>query len=424
MSFLNELAHFVDKGRAVLSVLSEEQESIREKRFKGKEIEERLGLPLSTIYIDEEKGKLPLVMERDERMRRMGYTLKEITHLQDHYGTSPRRREGEAPVTLAFTNQKGGSWKTTTASYAASYYANLGYRVLMVDLDPQASSTENIGLQPNIKIHGEHTMAPFIREDEEVQGTEVASIVRDTHISNLKIIPSSLEMGHCDYDLTLKMSQANLLPDHQAIGIRKLELFTRVRSLIDEVSDNFDIIIIDGTPSLGLLPVNIILSSDILVIPVPTESTDFAATISFCDLVHAEGEVIAEHLGEHGVDQLFPEMIVVPTRYSPSNTSTISSDEMLAQIHNVFGDKCSKACIRKHDAVISNLSLIRRTVFDVNPGIIKTSFGDLNIKSDARKRAIENYVEVFDEILNRNIKPYWESRLEEHEAWMAVNYPE
>ncbi len=77
--------------------------------------------------------------------RRLGATLEQILVMQEYFDTLPWRRDDEEPVVMSFTNFKGGCWKTTTSWYAGSYYANLGYRVLFVDLDPQASLTLNCG---------------------------------------------------------------------------------------------------------------------------------------------------------------------------------------------------------------------------------------------------------------------------------------
>lgn len=412
MGFAEKFENFVVRGRQILSTISEVQQAIPERRFKGKDIEDRLLMPLATIYTDEEKGKLPVVMERDAQSKRIGYTLAEINLLQEYYGTSPRRKDGDPPVFVSFTNQKGGCWKSTTAGHAASYYANLGYRVLLVDLDPQASTTENLGFQPNIQITAEHTLSPFIREEEDFPESDVGQIILDTHITNLKLIPSCLEMGYCDFDLTLKMGSANNLQDPASKREKQIHIFTRVRDILDIASEDFDIVILDGTPSLGLLPINIVLASDVLVVPVPTEICDFGATVGFCDLVMSEYNIIEEHLGSEITEQLFPDAVFVPTRYSSAKSTTVGSDVMLNAIRDTFGDSCTRGYIRKHDGVVSNLSMLRRTIFDVNPGAIKTSIGDINIKSDARKRAIKNYVEIFDQLLEEQVKPYWPSKFE------------
>lgn len=431
MAFRKNFEGYVNRGRNILTNLSLAQESVPQRRYKGSDIVNRVKVPLATIYTDEEKGakNFPVKMQRDKMLRRLGYTLEEICILQDYYDTSPRRRGTDPAVTISFTNQKGGSWKTTTSSYFASCYASHGYRVALVDVDPQASATENLGFQPNIKINGEDTLQNFMTSenssDPHFKWTyeNITRIIKDTHNHNLKLIPSNLDMGYCDFNLTLEMGRNEIqsADDEETIAIKRrniLNIFTRLRRIIDIISDDFDIIILDGTPSVGLLPINIMLASDILVVPVPTEFPDFAATVGFCEIALDEYDVIAQHLGETQTDLLFPDAAILPTRFSTSNNKTVGSETVMDCIQATFSESVINYPIKKHDAVVSNLNVVKRTVFDVNPGLIKTSIGDINIQSSARKKALQNYEYSADLLLNKYIKSFWPSRAQEHEAYI------
>ncbi len=374
------------------------EEQMPPRRFRGHDLTEVVGVSLSTIYMAEKEGRLPAPDVDPVTHRRLGATLDQVLHMQSYFDTAPRRRDDEDPVVMSFTNFKGGCWKTTTSWYAGSYYANMGYRVLFVDLDPQASLTLNCGILPDFETSHEQSLGPYILEEEGFPEEWANNAVRDTYLSNLKIIPSTLQLAGVEYALSNAIVEARNSEDSVT---RMLHWFHRVRDAISLVKQDYDIVIMDGTPSLGLLPLNIIFASDVVVVPVPTEITDFASTLAFGDLYRDQVESLSRVFGD-GVD--LPDMLYVPTRFSPSEkTATLGSEFVLSQIRKTFGASCMQSVIKKHEAVVSNLSLMRRTVFDINPT-------DGNVNRDARKRAMSNFETVFDEILERAVYPHWPSK--------------
>tara|TARA_A100001391_G_scaffold201871_2_gene189958 strand:- start:11313 stop:12512 length:1200 start_codon:yes stop_codon:yes gene_type:complete len=368
------------------------------RRFKGAELSELVGASLSTIYMAEKEGRLPPPDVDPNTHRRLGATLEQVIGMQTYFDTLPWRRDDEDAVVMSFTNFKGGCWKTTTSWYAGSYYANLGYRVLFVDLDPQASLTHNCGILPDFETSHEQSLGPYILEEEGFPPEWAGNVIRNTHIENLKIIPSTLQLAGVEYALSNAIMESRSGQDRVA---RMMHWFHRVRDIIGQVKQNFDIVIMDGTPSLGLLPLNIIFASDTVIVPVPTEITDFASTLSFGDLYKEQSETLHNVFGE---DLSLPDMLFLPTRFSASEkNATLGSEFVLKQIQRTFGPDCMQSVIKKHEAVVSNLSLMRRTVFDVNAG-------DANVNRESRKRAMSNFKTVFDEILERAVYPSWASK--------------
>ncbi len=371
-------------------------QQVQDRLFKGSELVQAVGVSsLATIHMAEEEGRIPR-FPRDDRGRRI-ITLADVITMQEYFGTSPRRAEGEEPQVLSFTNFKGGCYKSTTSLYAGSYYANLGYRVLLVDLDPQASLTLNCGLSPDIDSSYEMSMSPFITEDGDFQPEDILSVVRKTYLPNMDIIPSCLELAGVEFGLSNEVVEARITGDANRLA----NIFFRVRDALAHVKDNYDIIILDGTPTLGLIPLNIIMASHTVIVPVPTEPVDFASTRSFCKLYREQADILSSHFGEAIP---LPEMYILPTRYSPSEYSaTVSSKEILSAVRGIFGPKCLSAVVCKHESTVSNLSFFRRTVFDINAG-------DCNVSREARTKAITNFSTVFDEILTKVVFPKWESK--------------
>lgn len=396
---IKEVQGWIDDAGDYLKDMQMISHHVETRRFRGDELVAAVGVSsLATIHIAQKEGRLPKP-DLNEKNRRMGATLEQILEMQEYFGTSPRRADSELAQTISFINFKGGCYKSTTSLYAATYFATLGHRVCMVDLDPQATLTLLSGLFPDIDSSYETSLAPYILDDEEFQENDIFSIIQKTSLPNLDIIPSCLELAGVEFNLSNEVVEARIAEDSEAMA----NVFYRVRNALEKIKSEYDIIILDGTPSLGLLPLNIIMASDAVIVPVPTEPADFASTRSFCKLYAQQAKILDEAFGD-GIE--LPEMYILPTRYSPSEkTATVSSQEILSAVRDIFGSKCFDTVVRKHDSVVSNLSSLRRTAFDVNAG-------DCNVSREARRKAMTNFSTVFDEILEKVIYPAWESKRE------------
>ncbi|MCJ2877372.1 AAA family ATPase, partial [Rhizobium pusense] len=110
----------------------------------------------------------------------------------------PHRRNGEQLQVISVMNFKGGSGKTTTAAHLAQYLAMRGYRILAIDLDPQASLSALFGSQPETDVGPNETLYGAIRYDEEQ--IPIEQIVRGTYIPDLHLIPGNLELMEFEHD--------------------------------------------------------------------------------------------------------------------------------------------------------------------------------------------------------------------------------
>jgi chromosome partitioning protein len=147
---------------------------------------------------------------------------------------------------FAFCNQKGGVGKTTSVSNVAAVLAELGHKVLIIDMDAQANCTSGLGLEkPSI----EFTTYQLL-----VENIDPLSIIKDTGISNLSIIPSSADLSGADLEL--------INSDRREYALK---------NQISKIIDSFDFIFIDCPPSLGLITINALVSSDCVIIPLQCE---------------------------------------------------------------------------------------------------------------------------------------------------------
>jgi chromosome partitioning protein len=152
----------------------------------------------------------------------------------------------ELPHVIAVANQKGGVGKTTTAVNLGAALADSGFRVLIVDLDPQGNATTGVGLNPrdvtssiyNV-IMGDATMEDCIEA---------------TAIQNLFVAPATIDLAGAEIELVPQIS-------------RELKL----KRAIDSVREQFDIVLIDCPPSLGLLTVNGLAAADDVLVPIQCE---------------------------------------------------------------------------------------------------------------------------------------------------------
>lgn len=144
-------------------------------------------------------------------------------------------------------NQKGGVGKTTTNVNLAAYVAQKGFRVLVIDIDPQGNTTSGFGVD---KESLENTTYDLLLSDAAITST----IISMESIENISIIPSNMDLAGADIELAT-------MPDRERILKKKLEA----------VAEDFDYVFIDCPPSLGLLTINALTAAHSVIIPMQCE---------------------------------------------------------------------------------------------------------------------------------------------------------
>ncbi|HZH61527.1 MAG TPA: AAA family ATPase [Metabacillus sp.] len=147
---------------------------------------------------------------------------------------------------IAIANQKGGVGKTTTSVNLGACLAYIGKRVLLVDVDPQGNATSGIGIE---KADVEHCIYDILVDD-----VEAKDVIKPTEVENLDIIPATIQLAGAEIELVPTISRE-----------------VRLKRALEAVKDNYDYMVIDCPPSLGLLTINALTASDAVLIPVQCE---------------------------------------------------------------------------------------------------------------------------------------------------------
>lgn len=150
-------------------------------------------------------------------------------------------------VIISFFNQKGGVAKTTSSVNVAAIIAKEQKKVLLVDMDSQASSTTCVGIQEDdLDI----TIFDLLK-NKKTTIEDIQQVIIHTKFDNLDILPSNIELSNADIELSSYLNRESLL-----------------KKILDKIKNNYDYIIIDTPPNLGLLSVNSLVASHFLIIPV------------------------------------------------------------------------------------------------------------------------------------------------------------
>ena len=210
---------------------------------------------------------------------------------------------------IVIANQKGGVGKTTTAINLGAALAELERRTLLMDMDPQSALSGAMGLDSN-------SLSQTIYDVLIDSGVPMRAIIRQVR-PNLDVAPSNIDLAAAEVELVSAMGREYIL-----------------KEVIAPVRDEYDYVLIDAPPSLGLLTVNALTASDDVIIPLQ------------CEYLALRGMRFLLETIEKVKTKLNPELEIrgiLPTMY---NTRTLHAQEVVEEIRSMFGDKVFDVVIR------------------------------------------------------------------------------
>lgn len=235
-----------------------------DRRFTISEVAEMVGRTAATIRKAESTGRLP-TPERRSNGRRAPYSLEDVNRMRDLFQTRPwRYPKTDEPAVIGIQNFKGGVGKSTITVHLSHYLALRGYRVCVIDCDPQGSTTSLFGLNPDVDVKADLTLYPFLLGERE----SIEYAIADTHWDQVSLIPANLDVYSAEYFLAAKMRE-----NPQMLG--------RLRKGIEGITDAFDVILIDPPPALGMISLSVLHAANALVVPCRPATIDFGSTANF-----------------------------------------------------------------------------------------------------------------------------------------------
>lgn len=221
---------------------------------------------------------------------------------------SARQTTAGRALVLAVVNQKGGVGKSTTAVNLAASLGELGRKVLLIDLDPQGNATSGFGLNKNQRQLCVYNAL--------LGDTDIAEIIEPVEIEHVFAVPATIQLAGAEIELVSAMSRE-----------------TRVKAMVDSVAGDFEYIIMDCPPSLGLLTINALTAADGLVIPIQCEYYALEGLSKLLDSVR----LVKTHLN--------PSLEVFGVVMTMYDSRTRLAQQVVEEVRDFFGEKVFETMI-------------------------------------------------------------------------------
>ncbi len=212
---------------------------------------------------------------------------------------------------IAFSNQKGGVGKTTTCVNMSSYLASKGYKVLIVDLDPQGNATSGLGFA---KSEVKNSVYNVMIDEMPIQDAVVK-----TCVDGLDILPSNIDLAGAEVELVYVKDREHVL-----------------KRVLDSARASYDFITIDCPPSLGLLTINALASADTVIIPIQSE---YYALEGLSQLMNTI-KLVVKHLN--------PLLKIEGVVLTMSDNRAIISRQISGEIKKFFGKRVFETAIPRN----------------------------------------------------------------------------
>ena len=212
---------------------------------------------------------------------------------------------------IAFTNQKGGVGKSTTAVNVSAYLSSYGYKTLLIDLDPQSNSTSGLGVNPSDVKQSIYDIL--------IHDSEPDEIILDTAYKDLKILPSSIQLAGAEVEL-----------------VSSLKREFRLKEAINKIEKDYDFMLIDCPPALGLLTINALTAAREVIIPIQCEYYALEGLGQLLNTINLVKKNLNDELKIKGA---------IMTMYDPRIKL---AEQVIEEVKNYFSEKVYKTVIPRN----------------------------------------------------------------------------
>jgi chromosome partitioning protein len=346
-----------------LGIEPHERKQLR-RLFSPSEAAEMVGRDRTTLARAEAEIGLADTPRNPGNNRRVGYTLQQIQAFRQHFGTLPwRNPETDLPMVIACQNFKGGVGKSTTCVNFAHYLALKGYRVLVIDTDSQATTTSLFGYMPDAEITQDNTILSYLASEQ----PSLKYAVRKTYFPNIDLIPACLALYEAEIAIVMRVAG-------QPTPEQRIAFFSELKYGIQTVADEYDVILLDSPPALGMISVNVLMAADVLLVPSAARMFDFSSTVQFFRMVH-------NYIGQLDPDKSYRWVCVLTTLFDRRYESQKQFFEVMRAC---FGDSVFQRVFFHSSAIINAAAQFNTPYEQAKPDrqvleMMNAVFGDVEL---------------------------------------------
>jgi chromosome partitioning protein len=335
------------------------QKSLR--KFSAAEASEFIGTSPSNLRKLHSEGKIPDV-EQDARGRR-NYAIEEIDAIRDYLSREGRnadnfrpgrRSENDAMKVVCVSNFKGGSLKTSSTIAFATRFSLLGYRVLAIDMDAQASLTTMFGYRPEIAFSEGGTIYDVLTYSDPVP---LSSVIRKTYIPKLDFVPSGIMLSEYETETALALSSKDT-----SNGRSDVPFYNRLSQALATVKDDYDIVFIDCPPQIGFLTLTALMSATGVITPIIPAMYDVASMAQFLQLTAN----LMKAIEGQNITTNWDFMKFMISRYEPQDGP---QNQMVGFLRMIFGDDVMTHPVLK-STVVLDAANTQQTIYEIDPATV------------------------------------------------------
>jgi chromosome partitioning protein len=283
---------------------------------------------------------------------------------------------GEGLATVVFSNFKGGSAKTTSSVHFAQYMARQGYRVLLIDLDSQGSTTAQFGIDPSTEVGLDNSFTAWTAAREAGRAIDAASLCQSTYWPTIDLVPAGAVLAEAEESLS-KRSQNGTFED--------VLYFDEMARFLTAVGGKYDIAVVDTRPDVNMLMTIALHAATGLIVPARATMTDLASTGEF--FAHL-ASYVTDFQEAFGNDLNVKFTRVMVTAYDPTDRS---QEALVNLIRERFGDAVLPGEFL-HSRIMGTAGFGKETLYEYEPTTDRAAYNRVVASANAVNQAIEREI--------------------------------